>query len=403
MSVPVVLRRFDAASDIAAMADRIAGVPALAPAAEWFRLEIPRVLPFRDGFVVQYTAPSPSGGKTVLWGELGVTGGKPFADDRSVRFDDLDLSIPVFPHDPDLQRLERILVPAAAGPLNDVLDAGADRAPAVTLLAYRLRRRCVVRWETSDGDAAAVKMVRRRKLSDMTARHVLGLETAAASDNLRVPRLLGVDEDLGACAMEWMPGATLHALADDPVAVDAHRHAGASLRDLHRGHAVGSAILDRDRELAGLDVWAGVLDPVRPEVAEALRMRRDRLAVVAGSAAEAPVLTHADYYDKQVLVDGDTTSLIDLDGLAAAEPARDLGNALAHLELRRLQGRLSDEAPARCGLALLDGYGDVPSSSALSWWKAASLTRLAALYAIRPRWRHLAQPLIEEVDACLAP
>jgi len=30
-----------------------------------------------------------------------------------------------------------------------------------------------------------------------------------------------------------------------------------------------------------------------------------------------------------------------------------------------------------------------------AWWRSASLCRLAALYALRPRWRHLYPELLE--------
>lgn len=130
---------------------------------------------------------------------------------------------------------------------------------------------------------------------------------------------------------------------------------------------------------------------------EALAAVRRSLAPCA-DAERVP--SHRDFYDKQVLLAKGRATLIDFDTYCMADPALDLGNFLAHLELARLQSLMPAD-----GLrdAFLDGYcrtTDVlPGDVRMSAYEAASLLRLACLYALSTRWRTLAGPLIE---ACRA-
>ncbi len=46
---------------------------------------------------------------------------------------------------------------------------------------------------------------------------------------------------------------------------------------------------------------------------------------------------HRDFYDKQLIVDGDSVALLDFDNLAIGDRAQDYGNFLGHCRLRQLQ------------------------------------------------------------------
>jgi thiamine kinase-like enzyme len=123
-----------------------------------------------------------------------------------------------------------------------------------------------------------------------------------------------------------------------------------------------------------------------------------RSLATCGDAEQAP--SHRDFYDKQVLLANGRATLIDFDTYCMADPALDLGNFLAHLELARRQGLMPAD-----GLhdAFLEGYrrtaGTLPKGARVAVYEAASLLRLACLYALSTRWQALAGPLIE---ACLA-
>jgi len=105
---------------------------------------------------------------------------------------------------------------------------------------------------------------------------------------------------------------------------------------------------------------------------------------------------HRDLHVKQVLVTADgEVGVLDLDTLAKGDPAVDVANFLAHLELRSLQGHYSPDRAGLAAAAFVDGYRpDRALRARLTAYTAATRVRLACVYAFRPRWRHLARHLL---------
>ena len=97
------------------------------------------------------------------------------------------------------------------------------------------------------------------------------------------------------------------------------------------------------------------------------------------------VPSHRDLHDKQVLWDGRTPGLLDLDTAARAEAALDVGNLLAHLELRALAGSLPAEAARAAAGYLRDAVEHLPTTPERTevYTRSARL-RLACVYAFRP-------------------
>jgi aminoglycoside phosphotransferase (APT) family kinase protein len=97
----------------------------------------------------------------------------------------------------------------------------------------------------------------------------------------------------------------------------------------------------------------------------------------------ATCLLHRDLHDGQMIFSSAHDGILDLDLMAVGDPALDLGNLLAHLELRSEQGLL------RIGVgeaeeALLEGYG--PSHrvlQALPVYREVARQRLQAVYSLR--------------------
>ncbi|MGH2949349.1 MAG: phosphotransferase family protein, partial [Solirubrobacteraceae bacterium] len=112
--------------------------------------------------------------------------------------------------------------------------------------------------------------------------------------------------------------------------------------------------------------------------------------------AAEPAPLHRDLHDKQVLVDPHGgVGLLDFDTLATGDPALDVGNLLAHLDLRALQGRCTPDDAGRAAAAFLAGYeagADLEERAAV--FAAATRVRLACVYALRPAWRHLGEALL---------
>ena len=117
------------------------------------------------------------------------------------------------------------------------------------------------------------------------------------------------------------------------------------------------------------------------------------------------VLTHRDLHDKQILWDGDTLGLLDLDTAARGEAALDLGNLWAHVELRHAQGRLTQQDRDRIlDLLLGDLAGVLPTTpERIAAYHRAARLRLAFVYAFRPRSAGWLRHWVEETLVSSSP
>jgi len=124
----------------------------------------------------------------------------------------------------------------------------------------------------------------------------------------------------------------------------------------------------------------------------------DRIAAMAAPNPTAPGFVHGDLHDKQLFVDDDTVSLIDLEGASVGDPRFDIANLVEHIRLRDLQRSGHDEGLAdamlvRCGLD-----PDLPAARS---YRTLVRARLCGVYSLRPRWRDLVERLTVEVTTLL--
>lgn len=123
------------------------------------------------------------------------------------------------------------------------------------------------------------------------------------------------------------------------------------------------------------------LEPVEALGQQVNQVRQELLE----GRADPYVLLHRDLHDKQLLWDGRTLSVLDMDTAARGEAALDLGNLLAHLRLRVLQGVLPAALAQDLRPRLRDLAADLGASpSRLALYTRAAALRLACVYAFRP-------------------
>jgi len=310
-----------------------------------------------------------------------------------------------FPHDPALPGL-----PAAADPDGRLVRRRLGRGPvdvAVEPLHYRPRRRAVVRYRVAGGGSFFGKVMAPRR-----ARRLLGL-----ADRLDV-RHSPADTDFGlrlalptgclapgALLLPNLPGRPLRQLLlaaaplPGPEAVAAlpdrlHRRCAAAVSAAPPGAAPGSSADPPGRrrvDPAGALAAAHLVARLLP--GEACAAGRLAEAVVAWSEADDPPddrIVHGDLYENQVLVDGDTFGLIDLDDLGRGDPLLDAANFSAHLLLLATSGipaagvihRYRDELRAAFARRL------DADPAALAWREAYCLLRLASgpFRVLHPDW-----------------
>ena len=217
---------------------------------------------------------------------------------------------------------------------------------------------------------------------------------------ITVPQLLALGETQGIQCMVFARGDALHDLMGSKRLGVACQAAGRALRKLHAVQAKGLPEYTVMRELEQLRTWVLLGGKIFPEWAALLEESYD---AVASSPPEectpaGRVFIHRDFYDKQVLYSRNRTTLLDFDNAAAGDPAQDYGNFTAHLILRSRQESAQASNILRGMRAFEESYGsdDAARTARIGWWQAAALLRLSVLYALRPRWRHLAPGLADD-------
>src|SRR5699024_10875995 len=272
--------------------------------------------------------------------------------------------------------------------------AGADRRLTVLpelvarggdLVVHRPERRAVVRT-TDDGRPRYTKVVRPRRTADLVRR----MGTATRVPGLRVPHVVAADEADGTVGLSTLPGRPLHALLAEPggPGTEAARIVGETVLRLHSGlETAGPAVAghDLDDEVRATRALIDLARAHRVVPATAAADLDRALVRAAGQVAAAGpmprALLHRDLHDKQLLVDVDEVGVLDVDMLAAGDPALDLGNLLAHLDLRVAQGWTSRTVAAEVEEAVLAGYGPGPRlATATDGYRALTTVRLRALY-----------------------
>jgi hypothetical protein len=282
------------------------------------------------------------------------------------------------------------------------------------VLGHRLGKRCIVRFRFQalgeGADAASRRSViaklykvRTTKgsqvFADMRRLRVRGFGNES---DLAIPRPIAFLPEDNVLLMEDVPGKLL---ADRPPRElrEGVAAAGRIIAKLHTSTVHTPRRHSADDEIALLEPWVALVSRVHPDLeglaAAALAAVRPALAACA-DAQRTP--SHRDFYDKQVLLADGGATLIDFDTFCMADPALDVGNFLAHLDLARLQETMAED-----GLegGFLDGYrrtaGTLSGDARIAAYRAASLLRLACLYAFSTRWRTLADPLFEACTATL--
>lgn len=270
-----------------------------------------------------------------------------------------------------------------------------------TLLVHRPTRRAVLRT-LFDGQTAYAKLVPPKSAaslleSALRVQHIQGVGFA-------VPRLLHTQHshDTGCVVWSELPGRSVHALLETPAFTEAARGTGRALRALHDHPPVPGvpefgAMASTDELTRWVDRTSAFDRPLADLVQARSQHARSRLHPAPHSQH---TLIHRDFHDKQVFITDDGhAGLLDFDTLSTGEPALDVGNFLAHLELRCAQGRLTPQSAEQASVAFITAYapcGDVYRRSLI--YRSMTLLRLCCVYAFRTGGSVVARALLDAAD-----
>jgi hypothetical protein len=266
--------------------------------------------------------------------------------------------------------------------------------PGASLLVHRPERRAVVKLITGSTPQYARVLPPERLAATL---YTAATATAALQNSpFAVPQLLRTDAAAGVAIWAALPGWPLDTLLDRPELPDLLHAIGAALRTLHIAPPANLRAHSAQAEIDVCTAWVAHAATAAPWLGPDLHARAAAIRTALEKPAEPATLIHRDLYDKQIFVAaGGRLGLLDFDTLAAGEPALDLGNLIAHLELRMLQGFMSEEQAQHAAEALLSGYHPAGATlHRLPVYHAAARLRLACVYTFRPRWAHLVPALL---------
>ncbi len=288
-------------------------------------------------------------------------------------------------------------------------DSHAMVLESAQLLRHKPGRRALIRYEARQASRTMVSQplvvlgkLRFRKPD---------LQTPALHDLLRANGLdennskgVGVPASLGvhAAGNIWfqtvVPGKELSIYLEPDAHTDQFKRAGRALAVLHSTPVTSPRTWSLRNEA---DVLTKALDKAitaRPDLKEKVLDLRNLSLRAFDSLTEVNArLIHRDFYQDQLLMDGDRVWILDLDLLAQGDPAIDIGNFLAHIKEVALRRYGSVSALKSSELAFLKGYaceGWGVDRKRISLLESLSLARhvhISTLFADR---RHTTEALL---------
>lgn len=280
--------------------------------------------------------------------------------------------------------------------------------PGGELIVHRAGKRAVER--TSRG---FVKHLRAGKAADVAAATAT-MGALAGAAGFSVPGILGTTEY--SLTLSTVPGAPLMELEQDcwGLAWNEWSVAWARMAQSDVGGSDDWQIHDAAAEAGVVGTWfanlreydpgeladrfADQLTNVEGEVREALLSLDNQ---TQGSAHGDLVPAHRDLHDGQMLFDcaNQRMGLLDFDTAVLADRELDLANLEVHIDLRVMQGLLSEDMADIARGAIAEAARVVGANARrMAVYREATRARLVCVYAFRPQWVPVAERLLDQLD-----
>lgn len=280
---------------------------------------------------------------------------------------------------------------------------------SVARLGHRLGKRYVARLQLEFGESAEAgrgthtviaKLYKRssaRETRIVETSHALRASGLNDESLVSVPEINAYIPEPQILLMQDVPGKLLSQMpaSELPGAVFA---AGRALARLHGCDVRITHVHTAMDELALLEGWVDLVTGVFPDCAALFAPALSRIAQrLADAEPWDPVLSHRDFYEKQIIVSGPRTYLIDFDTVAMADRALDVGNFLAHVDLNDSSFAVTPEILVKRFLCGYQGPTDGGFEGRVGTYRSAALLRLACIHALRSGGRTVAERLLARV------
>lgn len=196
-------------------------------------------------------------------------------------------------------------------------------------LNYKPERRYVVRLTRPDGESALAKFYSG---SGYARAREISRKLTVNRQNF-YPEAIGRSKKYNVVTYQWQPGKTLRQLTTDgDLSMSDIRATAGSLAEFHASGCSSLSLPGRDEQAGRLNALADQLGVLLPHLEHQAKSMVDRLTGWLQKQSPEAQPIHGDFYDKQVVVDNGSVSLIDLDAACLGTPLTDLGSYVAHME-----------------------------------------------------------------------
>ncbi len=272
----------------------------------------------------------------------------------------------------------------------------------LSVLAYRPGKRITL-LEYGSRRPRVLKGVRKGRLSRLVQNYELA--NHALGGGIVAPEVLDCDDSLEMLYMSVVEGESLRIYQNGHEFFQLVGHAFRDFQDFPAFEHTET--FTAEEELSVIENRAQRLEMVGATLPGGWSGLRDRLARNLVNLPPAQLcLAHRDLHDGQFVQRTNSLALIDFDLLTRADSTLDIANFLAHLTLRELQQArgVSKQLADDVGMSLLTGLGrnaDPGFWPRLRYYEATTFARLALVYLVRPRWRHVVPDLVTLSQRCL--
>ena len=307
--------------------------------------------------------------------------------------------------------------------------AELEQVAVTNIFKYKPRRRCVIGYQLTGRCQYTNKPINQNVVGkvfrDERGQRLYTLQNQLwhhgfgndSQDGIHVPQVLAYVPRMRMLVQAQAAGDTLDVLAEKGSIARyiprcalglARLHSSRLDQHLARFTKERLAVYTLADELKQLDRYAANLADYRPR--DAFLARRLLAALqtrsVGLSGLETAVPIHRDFYYSQVLFDDFILNLIDFDLLALGDPALDVANFTAHLNLLGLIVHDDFHAYAEESRRFKMVYARHQRITAPFWrrvgfYEAATLFRLLQVVAPRANMQHMYEPLLAEVKQLL--